>query len=82
MSLRAPFDGLKASKVADRFPYLLAKLHDEGRVRARYSVHDLRHAFAVRPYTERKDIYAVEKALRHASVGVTGGYLRSLGLER
>jgi site-specific recombinase XerD len=51
-----------------------------GKVRARYSVHDLRHAFAVWLYTETRDIYAVEKALGHANVSVTETYLRSLGL--
>jgi hypothetical protein len=48
--------------------------------RARYSVHDLRHAFAVRVYESTHDIYATEKARGHANVGVTETYLRSLGL--
>lgn len=42
--------------------------------------HDLRHAFAVPFYQETGDVYAVRKALGHASVGVTERYLRSMDL--
>jgi integrase len=56
------------------------KLYGQGRLRERYSVHDLRHAFAVRLYQATGDVYRVEKALGHSSVAVTEGYLRSLGL--
>jgi site-specific recombinase XerD len=52
-----------------------------GNLQARYSVHDLRHAFAVRLYESTHDVYQVEKALGHATVAVTETYLRSLGLE-
>ena len=41
-------------------------------IRERYSVHDLRRAFAVRLYEATRDVYqAVEKALGHATVAVT-----------
>ena len=80
LPLRGPFVGLTATKILDRFRYLVEKLYAEGRLHARYSVHDLRHAFAVRLYQETKDIYQVEKALGHATVAVTETYLRSLGL--
>lgn len=81
LSLRRPFEGQSAQRIADRFRYLVEKLFKAGELRGRYSVHDLRHAFAVRLYQNTKDIYQVEKALHHASVGVTESYLRSLGLE-
>jgi site-specific recombinase XerD len=81
LSLRCPFAGLTASQIADRFRYLAKGLQAAGKIRERYSVHDLRHAFAVRRYQETHDVYAVEKALGHASVAVTERYLRSLGLE-
>jgi site-specific recombinase XerD len=42
---------------------------------------DLRHAFAVRLYEARHDVYQVEKAPGHATVAVTEIYLRSLGLD-
>jgi site-specific recombinase XerD len=62
--------------------YLVGRLYAAGKLRAKYSVHDLRHAFAVGLYEQTKDIYRVEKALGHANIAVTEAYLRSLGLER
>jgi len=44
------------------------------------SAHDLRHAFAVGLCQATHDLYQVEKALGHANVAITEGYLRSLGL--
>ncbi|MGA2642694.1 MAG: tyrosine-type recombinase/integrase [Spirochaetia bacterium] len=74
------FSGKPASMIADRFRYLVGKLHGAGKVRERYNVHDLRHAFAVRLYQKSRDVYRVEKALEHANVAVTEHCLRSLGL--
>ncbi len=81
LSLRSPFASLTAPQVSDRFRYLAKRLQGEGKIRERYSVHDLRHAFAVKRYQERRDVYAVGKALGHANVAVTERYLRSFGLE-
>ena len=80
LSLRSPFGATTAELIAKAFEYLAEKLHAAGRIRARYSVHDLRHAFAVRLYDATHDVYQVEKALGHASVAVTETYLRSLGV--
>jgi site-specific recombinase XerD len=80
LPLRAPFSGLSAAAIADRFRRLAIKLHRAGKLQARYSVHDLRHAFAVRLYQGTHDVYQVEKALGHANVAVTETYLRSLGV--
>jgi integrase len=82
LSLRSPFAATTAPRIAARFVYLVGKLYARGRLRARYSVHDLRHFFATRFYEETKDIYRLEKALGHATIGVTEAYLRSLGLAR
>jgi site-specific recombinase XerD len=60
---------------------LVRKLHAEGKLRERYSVYDLHHAFAVRLYEATRDVYQVEKALGHANIAVTETYLRSLGIE-
>ncbi len=81
LPLRSPFAGLSAAAIADRFRRLAIKLHGAGKLQARYSVHDVRHAFAVRLYEATHDVYQVEKALGHATVAVTETYLRSLGLE-
>ena len=81
LSLRAPFEAKDERAIGDAFRYLTKKLHEAGKLEAAYSVHDLRHAFAVKLYIETKDIYQVSKALGHASVSVTERYLRSLSLE-
>jgi integrase len=80
LPLRAPFAGQSAARLKENFRYLVKGLKGMGRLQASYSVHDLRHAFAVRLYQETRDIYLVQQALGHASVGVTEGYLQSLGL--
>jgi len=81
LSLRAPFEAFTTAKISKAFEYLARKLVEAGRLKARYSVHDLRHAFAVRFYQATHDIYATSKALGHANVSVTETYLRSMGLE-
>jgi len=81
LSLRLPFGDFTATRILDRFRYLVRKLCAAGRITALYSVHDLRHAFAVRLYQETRDVYAVKTALTHANVSVTETYLRSLGME-
>ena len=80
LSLRSPFKAFTATRLLDRFRYLVEKQHAAGKIKARYSVHDLRHAYAVRLYQATHDVYQVEKALGHANVSVTETYLRSLGL--
>ena len=79
LPLRSPFKAPTAGAVAKRFEYLARKLHAAGEIRAHYSVHDLRHAFAVRTYQETRDVYSVKTALGHANVAVTETYLRSIG---
>ena len=81
LPLRSPFADLSATQILDRFRYLVRRMLAEAKVSNRYSVHDLRHAFAVRLYRASHDVYEVEKALGHANVAVTETYLRSLGLE-
>jgi site-specific recombinase XerC len=79
-SLRSPFAGVDEGQIQDAFRYLVGKLYAGGRLAARYSPHDLRHAFAVRLYQETRDIYAVGKALNHEGIATTERYLRSLGM--
>ena len=80
LPLRSPFKATTAELIVKAFEHLAEKLHAAGRIWARYSVHDLRHAFAARLYESTHDVYQVEKALGHISVAVTETYLRSLGL--
>lgn len=53
-----------------------------GKLRAKYSVHDLRHFFAVSLYEQTKDIYRLKEVLGHDTIGVTEAYVRSLGLDK
>lgn len=84
LPLRAPFASVGLA-IRNRFYRLTLKLHSAGEIAARYSVHDLRHAFALRFYESTRiggkggDIYQVKEALGHANVAVTELYLRSLG---
>jgi site-specific recombinase XerD len=79
LPLRAPFAELTAAHISGRFAYLVERLEKAGTIRARYSVHDLRHAFAVRLYEESKhDLRLVKKALGHSGISTTERYLRSL----
>jgi len=55
----------------DRFRYLVLRMLAEAKISDRYSVHDLRHAFAVRLYQATHDVYQVEQALGRANVAVT-----------
>ncbi len=80
LSLRGPFAERTAQVIKDSFPVLVNRLCAAGKLEAVYSAHDLRHAFAVRLYKRTIDICRVQNALGHASVSVTEGYLRSLGL--
>ncbi len=80
LPLRAPFEGLTATRIADRFRSLSGRLFREASIGAAYSVHDLRHYYAVSVYERERDIYAVSKLLGHAGVTVTERYVRSLAL--
>jgi len=79
LPLRAPFGNLTARKIADRVRFATRRLAAAGKLEAAYSVHDLRHFFAVREYGRTKDLYRVSKLLGHASIQVTEIYLKGLG---
>jgi site-specific recombinase XerD len=81
LPLRSPFGAYSKAKISKAFEWKARQLHAAGTIHAQYSVHDLRHSFAVRTYSATRDIYATSKALGHASVSVTETYLRSLGAE-
>ncbi|MGA2642381.1 MAG: tyrosine-type recombinase/integrase [Spirochaetia bacterium] len=72
---------LRVSGGASAFFTWMERRHAEGTLRAAYSAHDLRHAFAVRLYQASHDVYQVEQALGHANVAVTEAYLRSIGVK-
>lgn len=53
-------------------------LYEEGSINYNYSVHSLRHYFAIHLYKDTKDIYLVKDRLHHANISITETYLRSL----
>jgi site-specific recombinase XerD len=74
-----PFADLTAGQLADAFRYTTGKLFKAKKLAARYSVHDLRHYYALGEYRARPDLYRLKLLLGHASIGVTEAYLRGLG---
>lgn len=75
-----PFAGYEAQKIADRFRWIVRGLVNAGKLDAPYSVHDLRHYFAIQEYKATPDMYRLQKLLGHASIAVTESYLKSLYL--
>ena len=74
-----PFVKLTAAQLADSFRYATGKLFKAGKLSTRYSVHDLRHYYAMDEYRARQDLYRLKTLLGHASIGVTEAYLQGLG---
>lgn len=81
LSLRSPFAGLSGHSIADRVRHLTVKLEAEGKLQHVYSVHDLRHHYAVTMYQNTRDLYAVRRALGHTNTTTTERYLRSLDVD-
>ena len=79
LPLREPFAGRTTNSIELAIGYYIKKLFQEGKVSAAYSCHDFRHYFAVSHYRKHRDIYAVQRALNHASIAITERYLRSIG---
>lgn len=75
---KSPWQGVPSDKIRNGFRYLTKKLYKEGKIIAPYSVHDLRHYFAVSEYKKDHDIYRLKVLLGHASIQVTETYLQGL----
>lgn len=76
----ARYQGRKIEALKWRFSDAVAKLHEAGKLAAKYSPHDLRHAYA----EQHKDrgLYWLKDALGHSSVAITETYLRNtLGID-
>lgn len=71
-----PFAHRSADGLAHSVRALTRRMHEAGKLAAEYSVHDLRHAFAVGVYERTHDVYAVKLALNHQGVAHTERYLR------
>ena len=77
---RDPFR-VGTSTVQGAVTRITGEFAERGEIRHKYTCHDFRHHFAVNLYRKTRDIYAVSRALGHATVAVTEVYLAGLGLE-
>lgn len=78
LDAKSPWQGVPSDKIRNGFRYLTRKLYKEGKIIAPYSVHDLRHYFAVHEYQKNHDLYRLKVLLGHASIQVTETYLQGL----
>ena len=77
---RRPFADLPQTKDATlwlkvRLVRLTGRLTKEGRIKAAYSAHDLRHAFTERH--KAKGMHWLQSRLGHSGIGITEKYLRN-----
>lgn len=75
---RHPWAGASPETIRDAFRYLARTLYRKGTIKAPYSVHDLRHYYAIKQYRQDHDIYRLKGLLGHSSLQVTETYLRGL----
>ncbi len=75
-----PFKNKSSEVIRVTFATTCKRLYSRGDIKAAYSVHDIRHLFAVSFYKKTKDIYALKNLLNHSSISITELYLKSLDL--
>lgn len=75
---RHPWAETDPEAIRDAFRYLARTLYKKGTIKAPYSVHDLRHYYAIKQYRQDHDIYRLKGLLGHSSIQVTETYLRGL----
>jgi len=78
LNCKKPFIDLANEAVRNAFKHASMKLFKASKIKAAYSVHDLRHYFAICEYNKDKDIYRLKSLLGHASIQVTETYLRGI----
>lgn len=77
----APFKNKSSEVIRNIFYRSSKRLYVQGKIKAAYSIHDIRHYFAVTLYKQTRDIELIRKALNHSNIAITGLYLRSLEIE-
>jgi site-specific recombinase XerD len=78
LSRKHPFQGYKVNSMQRAFARFGERVRQQGLIPTVYSLHDLRHYFAVQVYQQDRDLLALRDRLGHASVAVTEIYLSSL----
>ncbi len=80
LSMVEPFKSKSSEVVRVSFAKVCKRLYARGDIEAAYSVHDIRHLFAVSFYKKTKDMYALKNLLNHSSIAITEIYLKSLDI--
>ncbi|MEI0479231.1 site-specific integrase [Brachyspira pulli] len=81
LTFNAPFKNKSSEVIRNIFYRSSKRLYNQGKIKAAYSIHDVRHYFAVTLYKQTKDIELIRQALNHSSIAITGIYLKSLEVE-
>lgn len=81
LDIETPFKNKSSEVIRNIFYRSSKRLYEQGKIKASYSIHDIRHYFAVKLYKQTKDIELIRQALNHSSIAITGLYLRSLEVE-
>lgn len=81
LTFNAPFKNKSSEVIRNIFYRSSKRLYVQGKIKAAYSIHDIRHYFAVTLYKKTRDIELIRKALNHSNIAITGLYLRSLEVE-
>lgn len=81
LSFNNPFKNKSSEVIRNIFYRSSKRLYEQGKIKAAYSIHDIRHYFAVTLYKQTKDIELIRQALNHSSIAITGIYLKSLEVE-
>lgn len=81
LDLKQPFKNKSSEVIRNIFYRSSNRLYNRGFIKAKYSIHDVRHYFAIKLYKKTKDIELVRQALNHSNIAITGLYLRSLELQ-
>ncbi|ELV05648.1 integrase domain-containing protein SAM domain-containing protein, partial [Brachyspira hampsonii 30599] len=81
LSFNCPFKNKSSEVIRNIFYRSSKRLYEQGKIKAAYSIHDIRHYFAVTLYKQTKDIELIRQALNHSSIAITGIYLKSLEVE-
>ena len=81
LDIETPFKNKSSEVIRNIFYRSSKRLYVQGKIKAAYSIHDIRHYFAVTLYKQTRDIELIRKALNHSNIAITGLYLRSLEVE-
>ena len=81
LSFNNPFKNKSSEVIRNIFYRSSKRLYNQAKIKAAYSIHDIRHYFAVTLYKQTKDIELIRQALNHSSIAITGIYLKSLEVE-